>query len=156
MLFNVPIEPIRALNPSQLSKRTALLWDGYIGQDPRRSRTARGVTALTRKSVAHSKVKQSHPRNPSGVRYLNRLRTNLIDQFKRTLLDHHRLTSGRQGCTPEPDSSSEHTTFAAMKRASLLTLKGFRARRSTQWCPPSTAITASWGNYDPAQQLWSP
>src|SRR5258706_12057404 len=69
MLFNVPIEPIRALNPSQLSKRTALLWDGYIGQDPRRSRTARGVTTLTRKSVALSKVKQSHPHNPSRVQY---------------------------------------------------------------------------------------
>src|SRR5258706_10268058 len=69
MLFNIPIEPIRALNPSQLCKRTALLRDGYVGQDPRRSRTIRGVTALTRKSVAHSKVKQSHPRNPSRVRY---------------------------------------------------------------------------------------
>ncbi len=49
LMFNVPVELIRALNPSQLSKRTALLQDGYVGQDPRRSRTARGVTAVTRK-----------------------------------------------------------------------------------------------------------
>jgi len=39
--------PSRALNPSQLSKRTNRLWDRYVGQDPRWSRTARGVTALT-------------------------------------------------------------------------------------------------------------
>ncbi len=47
-MFNVPVEPVRALNPSQLCKRTAHLRDGYIGQDPRRSRTVRGVAALTR------------------------------------------------------------------------------------------------------------
>src|SRR5258706_16339474 len=49
-MFNVPIELIRASNPSQLCKRTGLSRDGYVGRDPRRSKTARGVTALTRKS----------------------------------------------------------------------------------------------------------
>src|SRR5258706_5573031 len=81
MLFNVPVKPIRALNPSQLCKRTALLQDGYVGRDPRQSRTARGVTALTHKSVAHTKFKQdpppaSFPENGTS----SRLRTNLIDQ----------------------------------------------------------------------------
>src|SRR5258706_4510707 len=56
MLFIVPVEPIRALNPSQLSKRTALLQGGSIRRDPRWSRTVRGVTALTRMSVAHVKL----------------------------------------------------------------------------------------------------
>src|SRR5258706_13260914 len=53
MLFNVPVEPERALNPPQLSKRMTHLRDRYLGQDPRRSRTTRGVTACTRKSVTH-------------------------------------------------------------------------------------------------------
>src|SRR5258706_2112880 len=67
MMFNVPVEPIRALNPSQLSKRTALLRGGYVGRDPRRSRTARGVTALTRMSVAHVKL-NSYPVPPERPR----------------------------------------------------------------------------------------
>ncbi len=51
MMFNVPVKPERALNPPQLSKRTALKRDGSTRQDPRRSRTVRGVTAFTRISV---------------------------------------------------------------------------------------------------------
>ncbi len=58
MLFNIPVEPIRALNPSQLIKRTALLWDGSVRQDPRWSRTVRGVTALTRRSEITRTVEQ--------------------------------------------------------------------------------------------------
>src|SRR5258706_14606310 len=69
MLFNVPVKLIRALNPSQLSKRTALLRDGYVGRDPRRSRTARGVTALTRVSVTHVKLNRTHLRQLSRERY---------------------------------------------------------------------------------------
>src|SRR5258706_10600722 len=67
MMFNVPVEPIRALNPSQLSKRTILLRNGYVGRDPRRSRTARGVTALTRMSVAHVKLNR-YPFPPARPR----------------------------------------------------------------------------------------
>src|SRR5258706_1500378 len=52
MLFNIPVKPERALNPPQLSKRTALLWDRYVGQDPRRSGTMKGVTVHTCKSVS--------------------------------------------------------------------------------------------------------
>ncbi len=51
MMFNVPVEPERALNPTQLSKQTALKWDGSIRQDPRQSKTVRGVSAFTRISV---------------------------------------------------------------------------------------------------------
>jgi len=61
MLFNVPVEPERALNPPQLSKRTALLWDRYVGQDPRRSRTVKGVTALSCKAVALSQLNSTVP-----------------------------------------------------------------------------------------------
>src|SRR5258706_8134952 len=47
MLFNVPVEPERALNPPQLSKRMTLIQDRSNRQDPRWSRTVRGVTAIT-------------------------------------------------------------------------------------------------------------
>ena len=70
-MFNVPVEPIRALNPSQLSKRMALLRDGSIRRDPRWSRTARGVTALTRMSLAHVKLNRTH------LRQLPRERSNM-------------------------------------------------------------------------------
>ena len=58
LLFNVPVERQRALNPDQLSKRTALKWSRSIGQDPRRSRTVRGVTALTCYSGTRFLLKQ--------------------------------------------------------------------------------------------------
>ncbi len=61
LLFNVPVEPERALNPPQLSKRTALLRDRYVGQDPRRSRTVKGVTALSCKSVTLSPLNNTVP-----------------------------------------------------------------------------------------------
>src|SRR5258706_15831183 len=67
MLFNVPVEPIRALNPSQLSKRTALLRDGSVRQDPRWSRTVRGVTALTRITEISRTVEQG-----TGARHASR------------------------------------------------------------------------------------
>ncbi len=51
MMFNVPIKPERPLNPPQLSKRMALIRDGSNRQDPRWSRTVRGLTAITRNSV---------------------------------------------------------------------------------------------------------
>ena len=63
MLFNIPVEPERALNPPQLSKRTALLRDRYIRQDPRRSRTVKGVTALSCKSVTLSQLNNTIPWN---------------------------------------------------------------------------------------------
>ncbi len=44
-----------------------LLRDGYVGRDPRRSRTARGVTALTRMSVAHVKLNR-YPNLPARPR----------------------------------------------------------------------------------------
>src|SRR5258706_636427 len=68
MLFNVPIEPERALNPPQLCKRTALLQDGSIRQDPRRSRTVRGVTALTRDMDTHTEPINTHLRRLPRVR----------------------------------------------------------------------------------------
>jgi len=61
MLFNIPVEPERALNPPQLSKRMALLWDRYIGWDPRWSRTVKGVTALSCKAVALSQLNSTIP-----------------------------------------------------------------------------------------------
>jgi len=61
MLFNVPVEPERALNPPQLSKQTALLRDRYAGRDPRRSRTVKGVTALSCKAVALSQLNSTVP-----------------------------------------------------------------------------------------------
>src|SRR5258706_9183011 len=67
ILFNVPVEPERALNPPQLSKRTTRLRDRYLGQDPRRSRTARGVTACTRKSVTHPLLNNAPLREPARL-----------------------------------------------------------------------------------------
>src|SRR5258706_12646285 len=62
MMFNIPVEPERALNPPQLSKQTILLWDRYVGQDPRRSRTVKGVTGLTCKSVSLQLLNNTAPR----------------------------------------------------------------------------------------------
>src|SRR5258706_16322235 len=62
MLFNVPVKPERALNPPQLSKRTILLRDRYVGQDPRWSRTVKGVTVLTCKSVSLLLLNNTAPR----------------------------------------------------------------------------------------------
>src|SRR5258706_16397925 len=78
-MFNVPIEPIRALNPSQLSKRTGLLRDGYIGQDPRRSRTVRGVTALTRKTGKPRAIEQGMGRDTRLATRLPRASTKFLN-----------------------------------------------------------------------------
>ncbi len=53
MMFNVPVEPERALNPPQLSKRTARLQNRYPGQDPRRSRTAKGSNCPHPRTNSH-------------------------------------------------------------------------------------------------------
>ena len=100
-MFNVPIKPERALNPSQLSKWTILLRDRLVGQDPRRSRTVKGVTVLTRKSVSLFLLNNTAPRtsqiswtliDSSMAGKVVRQSSTLTANCALTTLDTHRLT----------------------------------------------------------------
>ncbi len=143
------------MNPSQLCKRTALLRDGYVGRDPRRSRTARGVTALTRISVAHVKLNRTHLRQLSRERSIktgwgrtpSTNQSHLVGPPSTHLWPARLYARAAIQFSSRPHPDRGHQTRRP-QYASLLTLKGVRARRSAQWRPLSTAITAS-GNIRP-------
>ncbi len=159
MLFNVPVEPERALNPPQLCKRTALLQDGSIRQDPRRSRTVRGVTALTRDMDTHTEPINTHLRRLPRVR---RATKQAEEEPHRPIQMHlvgppstHQWPARLYARAPlqlraQPTSRLGHSRLTAMKHASLLTLKGVwlsSTKASQVQVRPTYILAAPHGHY---------